>query len=301
MRDLESLNPEENFLGLAGDLCQFQRAQAVILPVPYEATTTYVQGTANGPGRILLASQEVELYDNELDCDPCSVGVATLAPMQFEDTDHEGALDSIAERAEIIQETGKFMIALGGEHSISIPLIIQSAAQFPGLSVLHLDAHSDLRDTYQGSRKNHACVMARVNEVCDFVSIGLRSGIQHEAQGLRPGARLFYAHEMVQRDTWMEEAILHLAENVYLTIDLDFFDPAFMPAVGTPEPGGFGWYETLAFLHQVFRERNVVACDIVELSPISGMVHPDFFAAKLCYKLIGYKFYARSGQSPEDH
>jgi len=291
---MQVLPENENFLRLEDTFANFAKAQSVVLPVPYEATTTYNRGTVNGPAAILAASHQVELYDEELDREPFTVGVATLPPVQFQDNpDHEAALDAIGERGRAVMQTGKFLLSLGGEHSITIPLVERAVEVFPDLGVLQLDAHSDLRDSYEGSAYNHACVMARVNEMCDFVGIGVRSGIAGERGELRPGARLFYAHEMRQDPQWPDKVLDALPENVYLTLDLDYFDPAIMPAVGTPEPGGFHWHETLQFLRLLFEERNVVACDVVELAPIDGLVHPDFLAAKLVYKLIAYRFFAR--------
>ena len=291
---MQVLSENENFLRLEATFANFAKAQAVVLPVPYEATTTYNQGTVGGPAAILTASHQVELYDEELDREPFTVGVATLPPLQFSDAqEHEAALASIGQRGKAVMETGKFLLSLGGEHSITIPLVQQAAEIFPDFAVLQLDAHSDLRDSYDGSAYSHACVMARVNDICDFVGVGVRSGVAGEREGLRPGARLFYAHEMRQDSQWPERVLDSLPENVYLTLDLDFFDPSIMPAVGTPEPGGFRWGETLQFLRMLFEERNVVACDVVELSPIPGLVHPDFLAARLVYKLIAYRFFAR--------
>lgn len=291
---MQVLPENENFLRLEEAYANFAKAQAVVLPVPYEATTTYNQGTVDGPAAILAASHQVELYDAELDLEPFTVGVATLPSMQFgEKEDHEAALDAIGLQGKAVMQTGKFLLALGGEHSITIPLVEQAAEVFPELGVLQLDAHSDLRDSYEGSSYNHACVMARVNEICDFVGVGVRSGIAGERGDLRPGARLFYAHEMRRDPQWPDKVLDSLPENVYLTLDLDYFDPSIMPAVGTPEPGGFHWNETLQFLHALFEEHNVVACDVVELSPIDGLVHPNFLAARLVYKLIAHRFFAR--------
>lgn len=284
-----ALPQNENFLGLDESLSSFEKSKVAILPVPYEGTTTYIKGTAKGPAAILAASQQIEFFDDELGAEPCKSGVATLPPLSFAGQSHEQALSKISEMAKKFLESDKFFVGLGGEHSITIPIVQEAVKIYSRLSVLQLDAHSDLRDSYEGSRLNHACVMARVNECCDFVSIGLRSGVMKEQENIRAGAHLIYAKDMAGKNDWQQSVFDALSDTVYLTFDLDFFDPSIMPAVGTPEPGGFHWYETLAFLKEVFEQKKVVACDVVELCPIERLVHPDFLAAKLVYKLIGYK------------
>ncbi len=287
---MKTLGVEDNFLGLSEAESAYNTARAVILPLPYEKTTSYKQGTAAGPQAILSASQQVEFYDDELRAEPRKVGIATVAAPDFTGLSHEAGLEKIAEVAGLLFDDGKFVVSLGGEHSVTIPLVREVVRRHPDVSVLQLDAHSDLRRSYEGSPLNHACVMARVDELCDFVAVGLRSGIAGEEKGLRSGSRLFYACEMVRDSSWQQKALDALGEKVYLTLDLDFFDPAIMPAVGTPEPGGFHWYETLAFLREVFREKEVVACDVVELMPQPGQHHADFLAAKLVHRLLGYRF-----------
>ena len=287
---MKTLGVEDNFLGLSEAESAYNTARAVILPLPYEKTTSYKQGTAAGPQAILSASQQVEFYDDELRAEPRKVGIATVAAPDFTGLSHEAGLEKIAEVAGLLFDDGKFVVSLGGEHSVTIPLVREVVRRHPDVSVLQLDAHSDLRRSYEGSPLNHACVMARVDELCDFVAVGLRSGIAGEEEGLRSGSRLFYACEMVRDSSWQQKALDALGEKVYLTLDLDFFDPAIMPAVGTPEPGGFHWYETLAFLREVFREKEVVACDVVELMPQPGQHHADFLAAKLVHRLLGYRF-----------
>ncbi len=293
---MKTLSVDQNFLGLPDELSAFEAAKSVVLPIPYEATTSYIQGTASGPNAILAASQQVEFYDDELKCEPCRTGISTANFLRPNEANHAENLVQIQEEAEAHYSSGKFVLSLGGEHSITIPLVRAANKVFGDFSVLQLDAHSDLRDSYEGSQLNHACVMARVNEICDFVGVGLRSGVQGEEKGIRSGSRLFYASEMQKGGDWRQSAVDALGENVYLTFDLDFFDPSIMPSVGTPEPGGFFWYNTLEFLKEVFRTKNVFAADIVELSPLFGLIHPDFLAAKLAYKFIGYKHCLDSSQ-----
>ncbi|KAA3659851.1 MAG: agmatinase, partial [Calditrichaeota bacterium] len=286
-----TLDQNKNFLGIPAELSNFEDSKGVVWPIAHEATTSYAKGTAKGPEALLEASRQVEFWDDELDMETCQHGIATLPVFSRYDLPHAEAIDTLEKMAKELFGQRKFVLSLGGEHSVTIPLVRAAASCFENLSVLQLDAHSDLRDSYEGSFLNHACVMARVNEVCPFVSVGLRSGIKDEGRGIRSDARLFYAGKMQHDPNWMQEAIDALTSNVYLTFDLDFLDPSMMPAVGTPEPGGFHWYETLAFLRMLFQQRNVVSADIVELMPIPGLQHPDFLAAKLAYKMFGYNFF----------
>ena len=285
---LKVLAHNQNFLGLADEFSSFENASSVILPVPGEWTTSYIKGTARGPQAIINASHQVELYDEELDSEPFRSGIATLPAMDIERLTHRDALANTGLLAQRILEQKKFLITLGGEHSVSIPLVQAAKRVHDTVTVLQLDAHSDLRQVYENSSLNHACVMARVEECCPYVGAGIRSGIQGEREKLGKQSRLFYAHEMRPDSGWQDEALRHLSDTVYITFDLDFFDPSIMPAVGTPEPGGFLWGETLAFLREVFTRKNVIGCDVVELCPAAGLHHADFLAAKLVYKMIGY-------------
>ena len=282
------------FLGLDEEASDFGRCRVVILPVPYEATTSYGGGARRGPGAILEASRYVELYDRELEADPSTVGIHTLPALELS---RDGAPAAMAELegayarvAEVAQD--RFLIMLGGEHAVSAPAIRAQASRLGRLSVLQLDAHADLRPEFEGSAHSHACAMARVLDVADVVSVGVRGVSREEVEvaDANAGVTLIWADEMWADDSWMDRALAALGDPVYLTFDVDYFDPSLVPSTGTPEPGGGDWYRTLRFLRRVFRERNVVACDIVELAPIPGMHAPDFLVAKLVYKLIGYRF-----------
>ena len=278
-----------NFLGLDPKLSDYKKAKVAILPLPYEATTSYGAGTKRGPAAIIKASQQVEFFDEELNAEPCQVGIATAKAPAFGKTSGAKAMKRIADSCRKLLNDGKFVIGLGGEHSVTPGMVQAMHEKYPGLWVVQLDAHSDLRDEYVGSPYSHASAMARVIEFCPLIGLGIRSGIIGERERLKPPSRVFYAHEMRQ-SSWIEEVFNLVGTRVYLTIDLDFFNPAEMPAVGTPEPGGFGWYEGLDFLRELFARREVVGCDIVELMPLRGQTGSDFFAARLAYKLIGYKF-----------
>ncbi|MFQ5706869.1 MAG: agmatinase [bacterium] len=279
-----------NFLGLPESLADLATARVAILCLPLEASTTYGKGTARGPQAILAASHQVELYDEELQTTPCEIGISTQQPFaQFEDS-IEFSLQQIASECARLLKMDKFVVGLGGEHSITVGLVQAFQAQFPDLWVLQLDAHSDMRDSYMNSKYNHACVMARVGEICPFIGVGIRSSLRDEQEALKGPSRIIYAFEMQQNQAWPDLVLAHLGDPVYLTIDLDFFDPGIMPSVGTPEPGGFYWHETLAFLKRVVQTHTVVGFDVVELRPLPNLSAPDFTAAKLVYKLIGYQF-----------
>ena len=280
-----------NFLGLSKELSTYKTSQAVVLPLPYEATTSYGKGTKNGPAAIIKASQQIEFYDEELDLEPCQVGIATAKAPAFGKMTPPKAVARIQESCEKLLRDGKFLISLGGEHTVTVPLVRAFAQKHRDLWVVQLDAHSDLRDSYHNTPYSHACAMARVLEHAKLIGLGIRSGISGERERLKPPSRLYYAHEMLENLNWQEQVFSILGPHVYLTIDLDFFNPAEVPGVGTPEPGGFGWYAALGFLRRLFATREVVGCDVVELLPQRDSAMSDFFAAKLVYKMIGYKFF----------
>lgn len=288
--------PADNFLGLPPEHSTFERAPVVVLPVPYEATVSYMPGTRFGPRGILHASRFVEVYDHELDFEPYDMGVHTLGELVLSGAGPEAAMTELRAAFDALLETGKFVIMLGGEHSVSGPPILAHADRMGErpLSVLQLDAHADLRDEYEGTPFSHACVMHRVHERVNLVQAGIRSLTAEERALMRErGVHTVFGWELDQPD-WIDRTVDVLGEDVYITIDVDYFDPAVMPSTGTPEPGGGTWYPTLALLERVFRERNVVGCDVVELAPVPGLVAPDFMAAKLVYKLIAFLAAARA-------
>jgi agmatinase len=287
------------FMGVGPEWTAYERARVAILPVPFEATTTYVKGTRRGPEAIINASHNVELYDEELGRETYKDGIATLPPVAVADLPFDQAAERIAAAARQVLADGKLLVSLGGEHSITPPLVDACASVAGRLTVLQLDAHSDLRDSYGGTPNSHACAMRRVTERHPAVQVGIRSLCVEEAELLRGGGHhVFFAHQMIGDSGWMDHALALLGEKVYLTIDLDYFDPSLIPAVGTPEPGGPGWYETLRFLRRVATERRIVAMDVVELCPIEGQVVSDFTAARLIYRLIGYSSIPPAGSNP---
>jgi agmatinase len=272
---------------------ELEDAGVVVLPVPYEATVSYGGGTGRGPESILRASTQVELYDEQLALEPMHAGIFTDAML-----DVTGGTEAVVRRIEgrvgELMDAGKWVVMLGGEHSITPGGVAAAAARHPELHVVQLDAHADLRQQYAGDRWSHACAMARcLDHGAALTAVGIRNYSIDEARFIRegiPGYRIVHAWEMEQ-EHWIERALDGVDERpVYLTIDLDYFDPSIIPATGTPEPGGGAWWPTLRFLERLVKRANVVACDLVELAPSPGLRHADFTAARLAHKLIGMRF-----------
>lgn len=284
--------PAQNFLGLPQEHCGFDDAGVVILPVPYEATVSYMGGTRFGPRGLIHASRFVELYDHELDAEPYVIGVHTLPELMLTGAGPGKAMRELRRAFDGLLSTGKFVIMLGGEHSVSGPPVLAHAGRLGRrkLSVLQLDAHADLRTEYEGTPYSHACVMHTVYERVRLVQVGIRS-LTAEERALQRRHRMtvVFGHEL-DEPGWEDRVLAALGPDVYITIDVDFFDPAIMPATGTPEPGGLSWYEILALLRAVISARNVVGCDVVELSPLPGVAAPNFLCAKLVYKILTYQF-----------
>jgi len=269
-----------------------EAARFVVLPIPYDGTSTWQKGADAGPGAVLAASANMELYCIETDSEPWRRGIATLAPLAGFETPEE-MVSTVREATSELLAEDRILIGLGGEHSVSIGLIQAHAARHRDLTVLQLDAHADTRDSYEGSRFNHACVMARAAEVARTVSVGVRSMDASEVPGL-DRRRVFFAHEFSAGKT--TRAVLDLLDGpVYVTIDLDVLDPAEMPATGTPEPGGLGYRQVLRLLAEVCMRRLVVGFDVVELMPMAGNRAPDFLAARLIYQLMAYLDAGRGG------
>jgi agmatinase len=274
----------------------FDASGVVILPVPFERTTSYVPGTRNGPREILQASAHMELWDEELGVDVHSRGIFTLPEMELPFGEVEPALAEIGRVAGEVLALDKFLIVLGGEHSITAPIVEAVTRREPGVHVLQIDAHADLREEFMGSPCNHACAMRRVLDHARAVTqVGIRSLSPEEAVAIpHLPTTVFYDFDMRRTPDWIDRVVASLGDPVYITLDCDGFDPALMPAVGTPEPGGLSWYEVLALLRAVITRRRVVACDVVELCPIPGIVAPNFLCAKLIYKILTYQFGPRS-------
>jgi agmatinase len=279
------------FGGTLPNSASFEDAKAVILPVPLESTTSYVPGTRNGPREILVASSHLELWDEETNSDVHSIGIHTLPEMELPFDAMADIMAEIRRVAAAILQYDKFPIVLGGEHSITPPIVAAVAAKHPGVTVLQIDAHADLRDSYMGTPFNHACAMRRVTEHARCTQVGIRSLSTEEAAAVPTlPTTIFYDVHMRQDANWIPQVVASLGEKVYITIDVDGMDPAIMPATGTPEPGGLNWYELLALVRAVISARTVVGCDIVELSPLPGVAAPNFLCAKLLYKILTYQF-----------
>ncbi len=277
--------PSLSFCGLPNRGSDYEGASIVILPVPFDKTSTWMKGADKGPAAIMEASRYLEFYDIETDSEVLKKGIFTAGSVR---SGSSAAL--IRKTSSVVSQylkDGKLVVTLGGEHSVSIGAIKSYAERYKDLSILHLDAHADSRDFYEGSRYNHACVIARAREfVRNIVSVGIRSMDASERPGI-DGKRMFFAHTIHNSDEWIDGAAGLLTGSVYITIDLDVFDPGIMPSTGTPEPGGLDWHQVMKLLSSVAKSKRIVGFDVVELCP-SSVKAPDFLAAKLIYTLLSY-------------
>lgn len=284
---------EGRYAGLPDEYSNEDTSKIVILPVPFDKTTTYRQGTDLGPSALIEASRNLELYDIETDSEVYLNGIHTAAPVLGSTS--EEMLKETYERTKGYLKANKFVVTLGGEHSISYAPIKAFLEKFETLTVLQFDAHADLQPAYENNPWSHASVMARVKELGNkvkIISVGIRS-MSHEELVNLDRENTFFAHNM-KNTNWIEEVVAKISGNVYITFDLDAFDSSLMPSTGTPEPGGLFWNETMQLLKQVCQEKNVVGLDIVELCPNPSNHAPDYLAAKLSYKLLSYKFSKKS-------
>lgn len=276
-----------NFGGLPERYSGYDKAGIVILPVPFDKTSTWLHGADAGPEKIIEASQNMELFDIETGSEVYRNGIFTDEPVAAE-TSAE-MVDAVAARVGQHLAADKFVVSLGGEHTVALGAMRAHLEKFDKLSILQLDAHTDLRDIYEGSKLNHACVMARIRDLTDeVVAVGIRSMDESESERLEED-RTIFAHEM-QTSGWIKRVVRELNENVYITLDLDVFDPAIMPSTGTPEPGGMDWYQMMRLLDAVTEDRMVVGFDVVELCPNEHNRAPDFLAAKLIYRILSMRY-----------
>lgn len=266
----------------------YRDSEIIILPVPYDATSTWMKGSDNGPDAILEASVNLEFYDVETSSEAHLKGIHTVEPL-LENESPEKLVNAVCNRTLTLLSDRKFPVIIGGNHTVSIGSVKAFSQTFDNFSVLQLDAHSDLRQSYEGSPYNHACAMARAREFAPVVQVGIRSMAAEELP-FAEHDRIFYSHQLYYDKSLYGKAIDMLSENVYITIDLDVFDPSVMPSTGTPEPGGPEYFEILHFLRDVIRSKNVVGFDVVELCPSPGNKVPDFIAAKIIYQLLSYRF-----------
>jgi agmatinase len=274
----------EYFLDMPPQYADYETAKVVLLPVPYDGTSTFVKGADKGPQAIIDASDSIELYDIEEDTAIYTQGIHTASPIA-ENSSPEKMTQAVCERVKSYLIDNKLVGLLGGEHSVSFGAIKATVEKHPDLTVLQLDAHADLREKYQGSAYNHACVMRRTQEIAKVVQVGIRNVCEEERQFIVP-ENIFYAHKIRYNDVWMQNAIDRMGENVYLTVDLDCFDPSVLPSTGTPLPGGMTWWQVLDFVSEVNKQRNIVGFDVVELCPNPADKSSDVLAAVLIYKII---------------
>lgn len=285
---MSEAKPPYNFSGLPEEFTDYKKAQVVVVPVPFDLTTSWMSGTSGGPRALIEASGYMELYDIETKSEVYRKVISTDQDVEAKNTDELN--QRVYERVSKHIAAKKFVVTLGGEHSISYGAAKAHIEKFPDLNILHLDAHTDRREEFEGNKFSHACTLRRISELNDdIISIGIRSLDISELQYL-DDKKVFYAEDIFHSMSWVEDVIKLLKPNVYLTFDLDVFDPAIMPSTGTPEPGGMYWYQVLNLLKEVIKARNLVGCDVVELSPNEQNRAPDFLAAKLIYKILSYKF-----------
>lgn len=276
------------YAGIPDQFSKLDQSKIVLIPVPYDGTSTWQKGADKGPDAFLDASANMELYDIETESEVYQQGVF-LADAITENSSPEAMVEAVHQATKKYIKKNKFVTIFGGEHSISIGTIRAFNEMFEDLTVLHIDAHADLRESYEGSKCNHACAVFEASQTTNLIQVGIRSMDAIE-KTVMDEEKTYFAHEMAQDDSWMDSAIDQMTDNVFITFDLDALDPSIMPSTGTPEPGGLLYYETLEFLKQVFEEKNVVGFDIVELCPNENERSSDFLAAKLYYKMLSYKF-----------
>lgn len=292
------MKTNKTYAGIPEEFGKLATSKITLIPVPYDGTSTWQKGADKGPEAFLEASENMELFDIETNSEVYKKGVY-LADAITENESPEAMTETVHKTVKSYINKNKFVTLFGGEHSVSIGSIRAFNECYNNLSVLHIDAHADLRKEYEGSSCNHACAVYEANQNTNLVQVGIRSMDISETRVMQKD-KVFFAHEMVNDEYWMDDAVDLLTENVYITFDLDAFDPSIMPSTGTPEPGGLFWYETLEFLKKVFDQKNVVGFDIVELCPNEVDKSSDFLAAKLYYKMLSYKFSLKEDDLIED-
>ena len=290
------MTTKKNYAGIPDKYARLDEAKVVLIPVPYDGTSTWQKGADKGPQAFLDASENMELYDIETRSEVYKKGVY-LTPPVTENTSPEKMVEAVHKTTKNYIKQDKFVTLFGGEHSISIGSIRAFNEAFPDLTVVQIDAHADLRKEYEGSSCNHACAVHEASKTTNLIQVGIRS-MDGEELDYMDENQVYFAHDLYE--DWMDDAIGQMTPNVFLTIDLDAFDPSIMPSTGTPEPGGLFWYETLEFLKLIFKKKNVVGFDIVELCPNKEEKSSDFLAAKLYYKRLSYKFKYESHNENDD-
>ncbi len=279
------------FIGQDPSQASIENAQTVLVPVPYDGTTSARSGTREGPEAILKASFQLEDFDLELESEPVRIGIATAHPLEPDVSGPENMVERVREYCKTFHDKNKFVFVLGGEHTVTVGAARAAIERYGDLSFLQIDAHMDLRNSYEGSPYSHACVARRLWEMGSVTAVGIRAGSREEYEWIKKKkAPVFWGRDICGNndDSWMDDVIGSLSEKVYVTFDVDGLDPAIMPATGTPEPGGLGYLQVLKLLRKVSEQRSVVACDLCELRPMQGQEASDYTAAALVYKMIGY-------------
>ena len=292
------MTTNKTYAGIPQEYGNLPTSKIVLIPVPYDGTSTWQKGADKGPQAFLDASENMELYDIETDSEVYKQGIY-LADAITENSSPEAMVEAVHKETKKYINRSKFVTVFGGEHSVSIGTIRAFNECFNNISVLHIDAHADLRKEYEGSSCNHACAVYEANLNTNLVQVGIRSMDISEKRVMNPD-KVFFAQDMAENEDWMDDVLDQLTGNVFITFDLDALDPSIMPSTGTPEPGGLLYYETLEFLKKVFTERNVVGFDMVELCPNPEEKSSDFLAAKLYYKMLSYKFSSKM-EDKEDY
>ncbi|UBZ07742.1 agmatinase [Salegentibacter mishustinae] len=288
---------KKNYAGIPDKYSRIDDAKVVLIPVPYDGTSTWQKGSDKGPEAFLEASENMELYDIETRSEVYKKGIY-LAPPVTENSSPEKMVEAVYKTTKNYLKQEKFVTLFGGEHSISIGSIKAFNETFEDLTVVQIDAHADLRPEYEGSSCNHACAVHEASKKTNLIQVGIRSMDVSEVEHMDEN-QVYFAHDLYE--DWQDDAIGQMTPNVFITIDLDAFDPSILPSTGTPEPGGLFWYETLEFLKMMFKKKNVVGFDIVELCPNKNERSSDFLAAKLYYKMLSYKFkYQNYNEEDED-
>ena len=287
---------KKNYAGIPDKYARLDDAKVVLIPIPYDGTSTWGKGADKGPDAFLAASENMELFDIETRTEVYKKGVY-LAPPVTEDASPEKMVESVYKTTKNYLKQDKFVTLFGGEHSVSIGSIRAFNETFEDLTVVQIDAHADLRPSYDGSACNHACAVYEASKTTNLIQVGIRSMDVEELDHMDEN-QVYFAHDLYE--DWMDDAIGQMTPNVFITIDLDAFDPSILPSTGTPEPGGLFWYETLDFLRMIFKKKNVVGFDIVELAPNENEKSSDFLAAKLYYKMLSYKFKYLNNHNEED-
>lgn len=276
------------FAGIEGEHNEFENANVLLQSIPYDGTSTWGKGADEGFGAFLDAAENMEIYDIETDSEVYKKGVHIIDPI-LEDSSPEAVFESVYANTKKLLKTNKFLTFFGGEHSISIGVIKAFYEAHPDITILQIDAHADLRPEYHGSPYNHACAVYDASRNANLIQVGIRSMDTSEVQYMDKD-KCYFAEDMYGNTDWMEDSINKMTDKVYITLDLDVFDPSIMPATGTPEPGGLLWNPAIRYLRKVFQQKNVLGFDIVELAPIEGLSAPQFMTAKLYYKMLSYKF-----------